>query len=313
MPAIVAPAPTESPAGLDQPAVLVVDDSPIDRALVKNLLEKSLSASVRVAQNGVEALAEIECSPPDILLTDLQMPELDGLGLVETVRRDHPFVPTILMTAHGSEEIALAALRAGAASYVNKRNLAGRIVETIRDVLAIAQGARQTLRLHECWSATHFEFQLDNDATLIPVLVQHLQQYQTSVRRRDETELVRVGIALHEALRNAIHHGNLGLSSELRQQDADHYYRLAEQRRRVPPYCQRRVTLSARESRFESRYTIRDEGEGFDSRSFNYDPTDATNLAKPSGRGLFLIRTFMDEIDFNDRGTEITMVHRRHP
>src|SRR5262245_44072146 len=134
------------------------------------------------------------------------MPELDGLGLVEEIRRLHPSLPTILMTAHGSEEIALAALRQGATSYVNKRNLAGRIAETVRDVLAVSHGHRQRLRVQECWNTTTFEFRLENDATLIPVLVSHLQQYQAGVRRCDENDLLRVGVALHEAIRNAMHH-----------------------------------------------------------------------------------------------------------
>src|SRR5262245_61427792 len=117
--------------------VLVVDDSPVDRALVTNLLHTLLGARVEHASNGRMALSKIESQPPDIVLTDMQMPELDGLGLVEEIRRLHPSLPTILMTAHGSEEIALAALRQGATSYVNKRNLAGRIAETVRDVLAV--------------------------------------------------------------------------------------------------------------------------------------------------------------------------------
>jgi CheY-like chemotaxis protein len=292
--------------------VLVVDDSPIDRALAASLLEKLLDAVVHVAMDGSDALASIEHSQPDVVLTDLQMPEMDGLGLVEAIRRDFPFIPTVLMTAHGSEEIALAALRAGAASYVNKRLLASRIAETVRDVLAIAHGTRQQLRLLEFWKATDFEFQLDNDATLIPVLVNHLQQYQVGIHRRDDTEMMRVGIALHEALRNAIHHGNLELNSELRQQDSESYYRLAEVRRRQMPYAGRRVHFRAHESRSKSVYVIKDDGAGFAPERFAYDPTEAMNLEKPSGRGLFLIRTFMDEVAFNEHGNEITLVHRHH-
>src|SRR5262245_43836100 len=143
--------------------VLVVDDSPVDRALVQSMLEKQLRAVVHVAENGAAALACIEAAVPDVVLTDLQMPELDGLALVESIRRDYPFIPCILMTAHGSEEIAFAALRAGAANYVNKRNLARGLFETVQDVLAISHGARQQRRLHECWHSTDFEFQLDND------------------------------------------------------------------------------------------------------------------------------------------------------
>src|SRR5262245_44959161 len=128
-----------------QMVALVVDDSPVDRALVQNVLEKQLRAVVHVAPNGAAALASIEVATPDVVLTDLQMPEVDGLALVEAIRRDYPFIPTILMTAHGSEETALAALRAGAASYVNKRNLASRLIETVQDVLALLQDRKSVV------------------------------------------------------------------------------------------------------------------------------------------------------------------------
>ena len=291
--------------------VLVVDDSPIDRALVTSLLEKQLAAAVELAEDGRAALGQIDHHPPDIVLTDLQMPKMDGLALVEAIRQFHPEVPAVVMTAHGSEDIALAALRQGAASYVNKRNLASRIAETVRDVLAVSQGHRQQLRVQGCWKTTSCEFELENDATLVPVLVNHLQQYQSSVRRCDENELLRIGVALHEAIRNAIHHGNLELSSELRQHNPESYYRMAEQRRFEQPYRDRRVRLRVRESPDESEYVVTDEGRGFDVCRFDYDPTTAMNRDKPSGRGLFLIRTFMDEVSFNSEGNQIRMFHRR--
>jgi DNA-binding response OmpR family regulator len=244
------------------------------------------------------------------VLTDLQMPEMDGLTLVREIRERYPFVPTVLMTAHGNEETAITALRSGAASYVAKRNLARRLVETIRDVLTSSVEGREQRRLFECWGSTQFEFVLDNDAGRIPALVNHLRQYIAATAVCDHTEYVRVGVALHEALRNAIHHGNLELSSELRAADSDAYYREAERRRRLSPFVDRRVTIVARESQREGEYTICDEGPGFDTRQV-YDPTLPEHLEIPSGRGLFLIRMFMDEVSFNDRGNEITMIHRR--
>ena len=57
----------------------------------------------------------------------------------------------------------------------------------------------------------------------------------------------------------------------------------------------------------DATYVVRDEGQGFDPK-FLPDPTDPEHLLKPSGRGLMLIRTFMDKVEFNKSGTEITMV-----
>jgi CheY-like chemotaxis protein len=291
--------------------VLVVDDSPLDRRLVGDVLREQSRARIRYAEHGLAALKVMETERPDLVLTDMMMPEMDGLSLVEAMRRRFPLIPTILMTAHGSEETAILALERGAASYVPKRNLSRRLMETVTQVLSVSRLDREQSRVHECWSRTEFVFCLENDAALIPALVAHLQQYVAKVRGCDETELFRIGVALHEALRNAIHHGNLELNSELRETHPEAYYREAQTRRTQTPYCHRKVLLTALESRTESRYTIQDEGPGFDTTTAFFDPRRTTDLAGNNGRGLFLIHTFMDEVHFNDRGNEITMVHRR--
>ena len=64
--------------------------------------------------------------------------------------------------------------------------------------------------------------------------------------------------------------------------------------------------------RTQATFVIRDDGPGFDLNSLP-DPTDPENLLKPSGRGLLLIRTFMDEVSHNSTGNQITLVRRRRP
>jgi CheY-like chemotaxis protein/anti-sigma regulatory factor (Ser/Thr protein kinase) len=292
--------------------VVVVDDSPTDRLLVERLLSLAMPVRVIPAENGTDALQVIQEHDPDVVLTDLNMPGMNGLELVQAIRQRHPAVPTILMTAHGSEEIAIAALQSGAANYVAKRRLSADLVETVQDVLSLAQQDRQQLELRECWMNTQFDFCLGNDMAPVPALVTHLQQYSRSISNCDKTELLRVSVALNEGLHNAIYHGNLELDSNLREQGSAAFYREAELRSEREPYAIRRVVLSACESPDETRYVIRDEGPGFDfARVLEQDPGDPEQLTRASCRGLFLIRTFMNEVLFNSDGNEITMIHRR--
>ena len=93
--------------------VLVVDDSSVDRRRAGGLLEKRDDFSVDYAENGSDALRKLQQAVPDVVVTDLQMPELNGLELVSYVRSTYPLVPVILMTAHGSEDIAVEALEQG--------------------------------------------------------------------------------------------------------------------------------------------------------------------------------------------------------
>jgi YesN/AraC family two-component response regulator len=265
---------------------------------------------VSYAGNGQEALALIQADPPDLVLTDLHMPEMDGLQLVLEVRKNFPLVPVILMTAYGSEEIAIEALQKGAASYVPKKNLGQSLAETVESVLSVAQANRNQQRLLECLTQTEEHFLLDNDPTLIPPLIGYLQENISRMRLCDEIGRIRVSIALQEALLNAIQHGNLEVASELKEQDERTYQTLVEQRRREKPYRTRRIHVIARESPGEATYIVRDEGPGFDPSKLP-DPTDPSNLDRVSGRGLLLIRTFMDKVVHNETGNQITMVKRR--
>jgi CheY-like chemotaxis protein/anti-sigma regulatory factor (Ser/Thr protein kinase) len=288
---------------------LVVDDSVMDRRLAGTLLKRA-GFEIRTAENGSAALAEIEASAPDVVVTDMQMPEMDGLELVQAIRERGDHVPVILMTAHGSEELAVKALQRGAASYVPKRSLAHDLVTTVQNVLDLARAGRASRRVLECLDHIETRFRIDNDVSTIPMIVGHLEADLKRLGLCDEMALIQTGVALREALVNAIYHGNLELSSELREIDGGKpYLDLAQKRAQELPYCARRVKVVARETRSEVIYIVGDEGPGFDPSGLP-DPTDPALLERVSGRGLLLIRTFMDEVTHNARGNEITMIKR---
>lgn len=298
--------------------ILIVDDSAVDRRFAGNLLEKNNDPnqdgplSVVYADNGKKGLEAISGESPDLVLTDLQMPEMNGLELVEAAKLQYPWLPIILMTGQGSEEIASQALQAGAASYVPKRNLAQDLVETVTNVLAVAGAHKERQRLlDECWMRTESYFLLENDMSHIAPLIGHMLDNLKRMKICDENGCIRVAVALREALVNAMLHGNLEISSDLRETDEKAYYALIEQRRELEPFDDRHVHVHASETPTEARYVIRDEGPGFDLNRIP-DPTDMANLERVCGRGLLLINTFMDEVKHNKKGNEITMIKRRH-
>jgi CheY-like chemotaxis protein/anti-sigma regulatory factor (Ser/Thr protein kinase) len=290
--------------------ILVVDDSAVDRKLAGGLLQKNPDWQVFYANDGKQALQEIELHLPDLVLTDLQMPEMNGLELVTKVREEFPMVPIILMTAKGSEEIAVQALQHGAAYYVPKKMLSQELAEVVERTLHTAKESRSQSRLLRRMIRSDTTFELENDLTLIPSVVGYLQDIVTQMRTCEETDRLRVGVALEEALLNAYYHGNLEVSSELREQDHSSYYNLAQERSQMEPYRARRITVEASVTPTESRYVIRDEGPGFNPADLP-DPTDPANIERPCGRGLLLMQTFMDAVKYNPIGNEVTMIKRR--
>ena len=212
------------------PVVLVVDDSPVDRRVVGGLLGKSLNLQIEYASDGEEALRVMERVTPNVVVTDLIMPNMDGLELVAAVVERYPLVPVILMTGKGSEEIAVKALKAGAASYVPKSVLPNLLLDTVENVLAMAHEEQTQVRLLDCM--TGCSFTLDNDASMIPALVNYLRRLIRKTGLCDETNGIRTCVALEEALNNALYHGNLELDSVAREGDRAAYRALVEERRR---------------------------------------------------------------------------------
>ncbi len=290
--------------------VLVVDDSSTSRLFARRLIERLPGFRVVVACDGREALVVLGRESCAAVVTDLHMPGMDGLELVEAIADRFPLVPVILMTAQGSEDIAVKALQSGAASYVSKRALEKDLADTLERVLNAAKVDRRKQGLLECVSDLDCTFVLENDAAMVPLLVTHLQEYMVRMKLCEPKGRLRLGIALEEALLNGMHHGNLELSSALRQDGGDLYQRVGAERRRTAPFAARRLHVHVKMDSAAAVFVIRDEGPGFDVAALP-DPTDPENMLKASGRGLLLIRTFMDEATHNATGNEIRLVRRR--
>jgi CheY-like chemotaxis protein/anti-sigma regulatory factor (Ser/Thr protein kinase) len=287
--------------------ILVVDDAAADREMVGHLLETQ-TWTVLGAENGRQALEQMQAHAVDLVLTDLVMPELDGLAFVEQAKTDYPLVPVVLMTAKGSEEIAVRALEAGAASYVPKNLLVRDLVEVVQRILEASKEHKSYTQVLAGLRTASFE--LENDLELISSLVSYLTRVLRDAGMFDESDCHGISTALDEALTNAFYHGNLDVRSDIREHDVRAYRKLAEQRRQLPPYRDRRIRVDVRLTPGEARFVVTDEGRGFNVDDVP-DPTLLENLEHPSGRGVFLMRTFMDEIAYNDVGNEVTLVKRR--
>ncbi len=102
-----------------QPSILVVDDELLIRDLLYDFFS-SQGWSIAVAENGVKALEVMKNRPVDVVLTDIKMPEMDGLELTTELKKSHPETPVVLMTGFPSVDTAVSALRSRVVDYVIK-------------------------------------------------------------------------------------------------------------------------------------------------------------------------------------------------
>ncbi len=105
---------------MERTKILVVDDEVQVREMLRRNLTQMGGFPVDVASNGVEALEKIEKDIFDLVLTDLRMPEMDGIELLKSIKANRPDILVIIMTAYGSIETAVEAIKKGADDYITK-------------------------------------------------------------------------------------------------------------------------------------------------------------------------------------------------
>ena len=117
--------------------ILTVDDHPLLRAGIAGLIaDEPDMRLVAEAENGRHAIELFDRHRPDVTLMDLQMPEMDGLDALETIRQRHPDARIVVLTTYPGDAQVLRAIKAGACGYLLKSTLRKELLSTIRSVHA---------------------------------------------------------------------------------------------------------------------------------------------------------------------------------
>jgi serine phosphatase RsbU (regulator of sigma subunit) len=144
--------------------ILVIDDAEEVRVLVQRQLVH-LGYAARGASNGVEGLAAIAAEVPDLVVCDLRMPQLDGLGVLSVLKERYPLLPVVVMSGEGLLDDAVSALRLGAWDYIIKP-IAGMAVLQLAVSKALEKAAlvRENLRQRQKLEAVYRELADDEEA-----------------------------------------------------------------------------------------------------------------------------------------------------
>ena len=118
---------------------LVVEDSPMMRQLIVFALARVKRIQITEAEDGVDALRKLASTKYDLILTDINMPVMDGLKLVKRIRADanHAQTPIIVITTEGSTEDRQRAMALGANAYITKPIQAPQVIQKVKELLKI--------------------------------------------------------------------------------------------------------------------------------------------------------------------------------
>ena len=124
---------------MENTTFLVVEDSPTMRQLISFSLKRFKNARIIEAVDGVDALKKLSGEKIDLILTDINMPVMDGLKLVSLVRQNAQLqsIPIIIITTEGAEEDRERGLALGANAYISKPIQSSHLIKTISELLAV--------------------------------------------------------------------------------------------------------------------------------------------------------------------------------
>lgn len=291
--------------------ILLAEDSPTHTALMRSILSED-GHEVRCVADGKCALSELQDSLPDLVVTDLRMPEVNGVELVSTIADSFPQLPTIVVTARGSESLAVDALAEGAANFVPKNslhNLLRRVVQQTIVLAAIDQSITPNLQKDGRfeWSVS-MPCHPEGIFSLGSLVLQTL----ASAGYLNPTHRIRVSTAIISGLFNAICFGNLQIPdsedivARLLSGDATG---LADLRQRAsePAYRNLAVTLRISISQADTRISINHSGKG---RATRMTPAPGTpeSFELEQCRGLMLMSSFADELILRGDATEVVLI-----
>jgi len=262
--------------------ILVIDDDESILAIISRFLS-SEGHEVICAPGGVEAVDRFKSEKFDLVITDMYMPGMDGLDLIKKLKTINVNIPIIVLTAAGSISNVVQSLKLGAQNYMTKPF-------KVAEVSQVVQKALKTNQMFN-FRKDFFDASLDHSRSvfILPSNLEHARQVTNFTDRLvgvfgfESTWMIQ--LALMEAITNAVVHGNGSDENK-------------------------KVTVVVNFSKERLEISVEDEGDGFTTP----DPASLkleSDIFAPSGRGLFLINSYMDELFFNDRGSKITMIKKR--
>ncbi len=115
--------------------LIIEDEAAIRRVLTKILSEESSAYLVEEAANGLEGLEKVKVSDYDLILCDIKMPKMDGVEVLDAVKKIKPEIPMVMISGHGDMETAIQTMRMGAFDYISKPPDLNRLLNTVRNAL----------------------------------------------------------------------------------------------------------------------------------------------------------------------------------
>ena len=289
--------------------ILLVDDEPEILDVIAEFLELKGHA-VETASNGKSGLDMVlGHNDFDLVFSDIGMPEMDGLALLEKIRSNEIDTPVILISGQGDVSNTIRALQLGALDFIVKPVYLKSVEEALDKIETVMAAERENKAAVELISEQKVVMSFASDLNKIRNVISYFNRYTQDLCGVFDLEANKLAICLQECLTNAIIHGNFKVESRLKEEDWSAFDQLIRERQADAELGGKKVFITLHQTPQALTFEVRDEGEGFDPAILP-DPTHPESWLKLSGRGILFIRSYIDEVTWNDVGNSITMLKR---
>jgi CheY-like chemotaxis protein len=270
--------------------ILIVDDDPDVHQLLTAALEAQ-DRRIESAFDGLEGLKLIEDAPYDLVMTDVNMPGLDGLALLERVRQVRPDTKVVVMTVASTSENIIRAIRDQAFSYFSKPFTINAVSEMAARALASTAAGDdiEVISARPNWLGLRLRCKMETADRILQFLRELGMDLPTA-------EQENIATAFREILLNAIEHG--GGSDP-----------------------QKKVSVAYVRTERAVLYYVRDPGKGFSFQTLQHaavsnpldSPFEHTEVRermgmRPGGFGILMTRQLVDELIYNEAGNEVLLI-----
>lgn len=290
--------------------ILVVDDEPTICNMVLRFLSMN-NYEGDSANNGKDALKLLESKKYHIVLTDIKMPEMDGIALMRAAKSNQPELVFVIMSGYGTLESAIDTMKMGALNFIKKPISIVELVTTIKKAEDIIVHRNMPYRMKPFIKDISKNIVMtskqinDNLDMVVNFLVSEIDHFGIEKSLVDNLTL-----AVYEALNNAVEHGNLELAKDFdrdsNMEAFESFLKMKVKKLEQPEYANKKVTIGFSYSDDIVQFSFTDEGKGFDYKTF-LNSMQERIYADKINRGLFLIKNVVDEMSFNPTGNQITM------
>ncbi|MCH8156464.1 MAG: response regulator [Nitrospinae bacterium] len=283
--------------------VLIVEDDPASRSYLKRTLE-SQDHQTRIAEDGLAGLQIFKKWAPDLVFSDIKMPKMDGLELLEEIRKLNTDTIIVMITAFGCEEFAMRALQSRANNLLKKPVRHAELLPLIKKYAAIVESIDITQKEFGAIIKPELNKLIDNHMNMVPRIVARMVLETGKAFDKEKRLDIRLGLV--EILTNAIEHGNLGITFEEKAQalEENELELLYTRRLKDPKFVGRRVAIEFKPDKDGCEWVVTDGGDGFNWQKA-IERAKTGDILELHSRGVVIIQHHFDEVEYLGSGNKI--------